>query len=104
MKNKNINLIRWFLFGPAVLATWYLMILVFAMVPHWIYKMGWNKILEYAEIPLAIVCGFLVPCIVVYFVAKYVAPNHKKTAGWVAVVFCVLWELFLMFGLSHLAY
>ena len=99
MKNKNINVIRWILFGPAVLATWYVIVRAFGLIPHWLYRHGLEGLIARAEILLAIIFGFLLPCMVVYFVAKYIAPTHKKTAGWTAVVLCLIWKLLLVLGI-----
>ena len=102
--NKTTDVLRWILLAPFVIATWYMVLFIVAPIPHLIYSLGWVKILEYLETPLFIIGGFVLPCIAVYFVAKYIAPKYKNIVGWSAVVFCALWELFLIFGLTHLAY
>ena len=103
-QNKQMDVIRWVMLFPAVLVTWCICVPLLGWIPHLFYRWGWVKILEYSENILAIVCGFLLPCIAMFFVARWIAPKYKNIAGWGAVAFCALWELFLIFGLLHLAY
>ena len=105
MSEKSVNIIRWVFLLPCVILTWHVLMFVFGAIPHLIYTWGWEKMLTYLEIPLvAILGGFVLPCVAVYFVAKHIAPNHKKAAAWGSMALRVLWNTFLFFALSRMAY
>ncbi len=99
-KNNTYDVLRWVLLAPIVLLTWYIIMLLLAHIPHLMIAWGFENLWGYIEIP-ALIIGFLLPCIAVYFVAKYIAPKYKNIAGWSAVVFCplcffALWWLYAL--------
>ena len=103
-QNKKLDVLRWVVLVPVLSIVWYMTVIVLGYVPQLMYMWGWFKVLEYFEMLLAVLGGFVLPCIAVYYTAKYIAPKYKKTVGWCAVGFCVLWTVFMLYGLAHMAY
>ncbi len=94
-KTTNIhNIFRWILLVPVVLLTWYVVLKLLGPIPHLMFVWGFGNLWGYIETP-AVIIGFFLPCIAVYFVAKAVAPKHKNIVGWCSLVLCFLYMVTL---------
>ncbi len=52
----------------------------------------------------AVIGSFVLSGIISFFVGKFILPEYKNSAGIFCAVFCVLWNAFFWYGLSHMAY
>lgn len=92
--SKVFDVLRWIALIPAVFLTWYLFLRIIGPIPHMMIMWGFAKTWSYLEPIMPFVAGILL-CILTYFVGKWVAPNHKKVAGWCALALPPLYLLVL---------
>lgn len=97
MKKKEIiDVIRWVLLGPAVCAAWWSGLVISAFLERWGLFLD---LLDSYPIVYFFIVFVIIPVIAMFFVAKGIAPKYKKISGVVAVVVCILWDLFLFLNL-----
>ncbi len=101
---KGLDVFRWIILLPAICFTW----LVCTMICAWIEHFFYNPALWFGNVFITTVFIILdlliLPTIAVFFVSRIIAPKYKKHVGLFAIVLCVLWFAFLIYGLSHVAY
>ncbi len=92
--NSFINALRWLALVPAVLLTWYVFLRITGPIPHLMITWGLETVWAYLETPLTFIIPALI-CVLTYFVGKWIAPNHKKAAGWFAIAVPILYFIIL---------
>lgn len=98
VKNKNSKDIwRWVALAPVVCVTWWVVVILCSYLYSWFYT---PNLLQYWG-PLMLI---FLPSVAIFFVARWIAPKYKNITAVSAVVLCILWGLFLFYGLSHMAY
>jgi hypothetical protein len=95
-KQNIIEFVRWVLLGPAVCVAWLVGACIGAYISKWFVT---TEFFDSYAIGCLIFSSFVIPSIVMFFAAKIIAPKYKKISGIVAVVVCVLWDLFLFLNL-----
>lgn len=99
--NNKFNMFRWFILIPTICFVWWVVALICSFVESWFYTPElWNS---YGVI-FMIVDFFILPSVAMFFVAKIIAPKYKNIVGCIVIFLCMLWVLFLWYGLSQMAY
>ncbi len=93
---KWLTILRWVALLPAVCLVWWIIPIICLYIERLLS-------LELLMWPLIIYFTIL-PAIAMFFVAKFIAPKYKITMGCAAILLCIIWDLLLWYGLSHLAY
>ena len=102
VKNKNSKDIwRWVALAPVVWLVWVITVLVFAYIEglclpaeSWV---DWGVYLFVLDI-------VVLPGVAMFFVARWIAPKYKNITAISATVLSVLWGIYFLYGLSHMAY
>lgn len=98
---KGLDVFRWVVLLPAICFTWWICTMFCAWIEHFFYSSAlWNS---YGNV-FIILDLLILPTIAVFFVSRIIAPKYKKHIGCIAIVLCVLWFAFLVYGLSHMVY
>ena len=102
VKNKNSKDIwRWIVLVPAICVTWLVVVFGWAFIEGFLYRWEfWQSLGE----SFIIVDFFILPSITIFFVARWIAPKYKNITAISAVVLCILWGVYFLYGLSHMAY
>ena len=95
-KQNIIEFVRWVLLGPAVCAAWWSGLVISTFLERWGLFLD---LLDSYPIVYFFIVFVIIPVIAMFFVAKGIAPKYKKISGVVAVVVCILWDLFLFLNL-----
>lgn len=99
--DKTNEIIRWIVLVPAVFVLWLATFLLCAWIEGWFYTPYlWMKF----GLVFILLDVFVAPSFATFYLAKYIAPNHKKIAGVGAVVFCAILGVVFLYGLFHMAY
>lgn len=102
VKNKNSKDIwRWVVLVPAICVTWLVVVFGWAFIEGFLYRWEfWQSLGE----SFIIVDFFILPSVAIFFVARWIAPKYKNITAISAGVLSVLWGVYFLYGLSHMAY
>lgn len=102
VENKNAtNIWRWVALAPLVWLAWVVTVMLCAYVDGLFFSAeSWNEWGTYLFISDFVVF----PSIAIFFVARWIAPKCKNITAISAGILSVLWGLFFLYGLSHMAY
>ena len=99
--SKKTDVLRWILLVPAVILSWHIVEFMASVVARWFYAPEtWEKL----GVTVIIMGLFVLPCLAVFFTARYIAPKYKNLIAWSTVLLCVLFNVVLIYGLSKMAY
>lgn len=100
-KQNLSNALRWIVLLPAICLVWWTVSFICITIERWFPA----RLLLGHHFWLGMITYFIIlPAVAMFFTAKYIAPKHKILMGCIAVCLCILWGLFLWYGLSHMAY
>ena len=102
VKNKNSKDIwRWVVLAPVVWLAWVITVMLCAYVEGLFFSAElWDELGVY----LLISDFVILPSIAIFFVARWIAPKYKNITAISAGVLSVLWGIYFLYGLSHMAY
>lgn len=97
-KERNYNILRWAVLVPTVCIGWYLVASVCLSIEGLFYTpelwQSWGHIFMILDFGA-------MPCIVMFFVARAIAPKYKNLMGCMAIILCIVLAALLFYGLAH---
>lgn len=102
MKQKTKDILRWVGVLPAICLVWLAITYTLgALVIGLVYSLGLFESYFWLTMFLSM-C--VLPGIAMFFAARYIAPKYKNISGICAVILCVIWWLFLFYGITNMGY
>ncbi len=101
---KGLDVFRWIILLPAICFTWWVCMMICVWIEHFFYSSTLWNLSKNVFIIFTLLDLLILPTIAGFFVSRIIAPKYKKHVGLFAIVLCVLWFAFLIYGLSHMAY
>ena len=93
---------RWVVLFPAICLTWPLAAFTAGTLVMWpFFALNIFETYFWFVLTLAL---FIVPGILMFFVAWTIAPKYKIWAGVFAIILCAIWCACLFYGAAHMAY